>query len=77
MPCGHFHMGYLPALDQCAECRKVMAGELAFLSAEAGGVLCASCKTNQMVKVPESRKSGADAAVNKVELDKLEPFALE
>ncbi|NLI91637.1 MAG: DNA repair protein RecO [Peptococcaceae bacterium] len=43
-------LGYLPALDRCAECGRDLKGEQAFLSAEAGGLLCAACKNNRPVK---------------------------
>jgi len=42
--------GYLPALTECAECGKALYREQAFLSAEAGGLLCGLCKNNQVVR---------------------------
>ncbi|RNC29877.1 MAG: DNA repair protein RecO [Candidatus Dichloromethanomonas elyunquensis] len=42
--------GYLPALDECGDCGKSLRGEQAFISAEAGGLVCATCKNNRAVK---------------------------
>jgi DNA repair protein RecO (recombination protein O) len=49
--------GYLPVLDHCQECGKPLESEQSFLCAEAGGVLCAICKNNRVVKTlnPGSR----------------------
>jgi DNA repair protein RecO (recombination protein O) len=64
--------GYLPAFDRCAECGKVLSGEQAFLSAEAGGILCASCKNNKSVRSLIPGSLALMKQLTKVDLEKLD-----
>ncbi|MCM1566606.1 MAG: DNA repair protein RecO [Dehalobacter sp. 4CP] len=42
--------GYLPSMEGCTECGGDLSGEQVYLSAEAGGFLCAACKNNRIVR---------------------------
>lgn len=64
--------GYLPAMSDCTECGKALAGEQVFLSAEAGGFLCGSCKNNRIVKALNPGSVALMRQLYQVELGKLD-----
>lgn len=66
--------GYLPELDDCVECGGTVLGEQAFLSTEAGGLLCVRCKNNEIVTSLNAGSLALMRGLNTVELDKLDRF---
>ncbi len=68
--------GYLPGLNNCIECGEAIGGTQAFLSAEAGGLLCSNCKNknNETVRMLSGGGLALMRRLKTVELDKLDRF---
>lgn len=66
--------GYLPGLNNCVECGATVGGTQAFLSAEAGGLLCSNCKNNETVMMLNGGGLALMRRLKTVELDKLDRF---
>ncbi|KUO64051.1 MAG: DNA repair protein RecO [Gracilibacter sp. BRH_c7a] len=66
--------GYLPGLNNCVECGATVSGTQAFLSAEAGGLLCSSCKNNETVTMLNGGGLALMRRLKSVEIDKLDRF---
>lgn len=64
--------GYLPTMDRCVKCGKVLNGEQVFLSAEAGGFLCSMCKNNEIVRSLNPGSLALMRQLHKVHLTKLD-----
>ncbi|UWG99312.1 DNA repair protein RecO [Dehalobacter sp. DCM] len=64
--------GYLPAINNCIECGKSLNSEQAFLSADAGGFLCASCQNNRVVKTLNPGSVALMRQLYQVDLGKLD-----
>lgn len=64
--------GYLPSFDVCTDCGRDLAGEQAFLSAEAGGILCVRCKNNNVVRLLNPGSLALMKQLTRLELDKLD-----
>ncbi len=64
--------GYLPSFDVCTDCGRALAGQQAFLSAEAGGILCALCKNNNVVRMLNPGSLALIKQLTRLELDKLD-----
>ena len=65
-------LGYLPAMDHCQECGKLLAGEQAFLSFEAGGTLCSACKDNRIVRSLNPGSLAMMRQLAKADLDRID-----
>lgn len=66
--------GYLPGLNNCVECGVAVGGAQAFLSAEAGGLLCSNCKNHETVRMLSAGGLALMRRLKTVELDKLDRF---
>lgn len=64
--------GYFPGLEGCMECGKSTAGEHFFLSSEAGGLLCPSCRNNRPGRMLSPGSIALMRQLHKVDLDKLD-----
>lgn len=64
--------GYLPDISRCLLCGRDLMGEQAFLSAEAGGFVCSSCKNNQLVSALNPGSYALVKQLHKVDLARLD-----
>lgn len=66
------HEGYLPGIENCLECGRKIEEEQLFLSAQAGGILCANCKKDAEGTLLGAGSIALMRRLLKADLDKLD-----